>query len=169
MADPSLVAEVIRETLTQMPLAAVYADEQKDLQPHVQRELEAALRRSFPATDLRTTISVGGTGKPNLRLLGTSFLPDVAVTEGPIRLAAIEVKAHRLLQPASKAIAEAMGQSIIYSIRYPRVFTFIVHYGQSDAKHQEEDVGLEERLLLYNVEMILRRSGDDYGVTGRAR
>jgi hypothetical protein len=53
-------------------------------------------------------------------------------------------------QPASKAIAEAIGQSMIYSIRYPHVFTFIV-------------VGLEKRLSPHNVELILRRSEDDQG------
>ena len=161
MADAGLVAEVIRETLTRMPLASEYADEQRDLQPQVQRALEDSLGRSFPAANLRTTISVGGTGKPSLRLLGTSFWPDVEVTESTVRLAAIEVKLIRSQQPASKAIAEAIGQSIIYSIRYPHVFTFLVHYGRSNARHHEEDAGLEKRLSPYNVELILRRSGDD--------
>jgi hypothetical protein len=161
MADPGLVAEVIRATLTGMPLASEYADEQRDLQPYVQRALEASLRQSFPAANLRTTISVGGTGKPSLRLLGTSFWPDVEVTEGTVRLAAIEVKLICSQQPASKTIAEAIGQSIIYSIRYPHVFTFLVHYGRSDARHHQEDAGLEKRLSPYNVELILRRSGDD--------
>jgi hypothetical protein len=69
MTDPGLVAEVIRETLTRMPLADAYPDEQRDLQPHVQTALEAALRQSFGPATLRTVISVGGTGKPNLKLL----------------------------------------------------------------------------------------------------
>jgi hypothetical protein len=161
MVDPGRVAEVIRGTLIWMPLASEYADEQKDLQPHVQWALEESLRQSFPAANLRTTISVGGTGKPSLRLLGTSFWPDVEVTEGAAPLAAIEVKLVRSQQPASKAIAEAIGQSIIYSIRYPHVFTFLVQYSRSDARHHEEDAGLEKRLSPYNVELILRRSGDD--------
>lgn len=161
MADPGVVAQVIRETLTRTPLASAYADEQRDLQPHVQRVLEESLRQSFPAANLRTTISVGGTGKPNLRLLATSFWPDVEVTEGTICLAAIEVKLIRSQQAASKAIAEAIGQSIIYSIRYPHVFTFLVHYGRSDARHHEEDAGLEKRLSPFNVEVILRRSAND--------
>jgi hypothetical protein len=160
MADPGLVADVIRETLTRMRLASEYADEQRDLQPHVQRALEESLRQSFPAANLRTTISVGGTGKPSLRLLGTSFWPDVEVTADAASLAAIEVKLIRSQQPASKAIAEAIGQSIIYSIRYPYVFIFLVHYGRSDARHHEEDAGLTKRLSPYNVELILRRADD---------
>jgi hypothetical protein len=161
MADPGRVAEVIRETLTRIPLASEYADEQKDLQPHVQRALEESLRRWFPTANLRTTISVGGTNMPSLKLLGTSFWPDVEVTEGTVPLAAIEVKLVRSQQSASKAIAEAIGQSIIYSIRYPHVFTFLVHYGRSDARQHGEDAGLEKRLSPYNVELILRRAGDD--------
>jgi hypothetical protein len=54
---------------------------------------------------------------------------------------------------------EAIGQSIIYSIRYPHVFTFIVHYGRSDARLHDEDAGLEKRLSPYNVVLILRRAG----------
>ena len=161
MADADRVAEVIRETLTRMQLPSAYEDEQRDLQPHVQRALEKSLRQSLPGADLRTIISVGGSGKPNLRLLGTSFWPDVEVTEGTSRLAAIEVKLIRAQQPASKAIAEAIGQSIIYSIRYPHVFTFLVHYGRSDARQHEEDASLEKRLSPYNVELIVRWSGAD--------
>ena len=89
MTDPDLVAEVIRETLTRMPLADAYPDEQRNLQPHVQTALEAALRQSFGPATLRTVISVGGTGKPSLKLLGTSFWPDVEVSEDTTRLAAI--------------------------------------------------------------------------------
>ncbi|MBI1894446.1 MAG: hypothetical protein HYS14_10065, partial [Candidatus Rokubacteria bacterium] len=132
MQDSSLVAEAIRGTLVRMPLAQSYADEQRDLQPHVQRALEESLQGSFPGADLRTVISVGGTGKPNLRLLGTRFWPDVEISDSTKPIAAIEVKLIRSEHPASKAIAEAIGQSIIYSIRYPRVFTFVVHYGRSD-------------------------------------
>jgi hypothetical protein len=90
-------------------------------------------------------------------LLGTSFWPDVEVTAGTARLAAIEVKSIRSQQPTSKAIAEAIGQSIIYSIRYPHVFTFIVHYGRSDTRHHEDATGLANRLAPYNVELVLRQ------------
>lgn len=157
MADSSLVAETIRRALVRMPLAPSYADEQRDLQPHVQTALEESLRESFPRANLRTIISVGGTGKPNLTLLGTRFWPDVEISDGTTPIAAIEVKLIRSRQPASKAIAEAIGQSIIYSIRYPRVFAFVVHYGRSNDRYHDEDAELEKRLSPFNVELILRR------------
>lgn len=157
MTDAAHVIDVVRAALSRMPLAPAYADEQRDLQPHIKAVLEQSLRQAFPEADLRTTISVGGTGKPRLNLLGTSFWPDVEVTDGTTRLIAIEVKRISQQQGASKAIAEAIGQSIIYSIRYPHVLTFIVHYARSDDRLHEDDVGLEKRLLPYNVRMILRR------------
>ena len=158
MTDPRIVAEALRETLKRMPLAAAYLDEQRHLQPDVQRAIQESLHRSFPVANLRTTISVGGTGKPNLKLYGTSFWPDIEVTEDEARLAAVEVKLIRPGHRASKALAEAIGQSIIYSIRYPHVFAFVVHGGRSDARLHEEDTGLEKRLLQFNVELVVRRS-----------
>lgn len=157
MTDGTLVAGVIRETLARFPLVPEPVDEEKDLQPRIQAAIEQSLRQSFPGAALLITISVGGTGKLNLKLFGTSFWPDVEVSEDGTRLAAIEVKLIRPGRPASKAIAEAIGQSIIYSIRYPRVFTFIVHTGRSDDRYHAEDAGLEKRLLPLNVEIIFRR------------
>ncbi|HXH22404.1 MAG TPA: hypothetical protein VNN10_10260 [Dehalococcoidia bacterium] len=160
MVDASLVAEAIRETLVRMPLAASYADEQRDLQPYAQRALEETFQQSFPTANLRTVISVGGTGKPSLSLLGTRFWPDVEIRAGTTAVAAIEVKLIRQGHPASKAIAEAVGQSLIYSIRYPRVFTFVVHYGRSDLRYHDDDAELAKRLSRLNVELILRRTSD---------
>jgi len=81
--------------------------------------VQRSLRQAFPAADLRTTISVGGSGKPNLKALGTSFRPDVEIVDaiaGPI--VAIEVKRIRATERASKPFAKTMGQTVIYSIRY---------------------------------------------------
>lgn len=160
MADSSSIAEAIRETLVRMPLAASYADEQRDLQPHVQRALEESFQQSFPTANLLTVISVGGTGKPRLSLLGTRFWPDVEIRAGTTAVAAIEVKLIRQAHSASKAIAEAIGQSLIYSIRYPRVFAFVVHYGRSNHRYHDDDAELAKRLSPLNVELILRTTSD---------
>ena len=149
---------MIRDALNQLPLAPAYSDEQRDLQPHIQRALEESLRRAFPAADLRVTISIGGTGKPNLRLFGTSFWADVEITQGGVHLAAIEVKLIRVGQRSSKPIAEALGQSLVYSIRYPYVFTFIAHYGPSDDRLHGEDKGFEKRLSQLNVKVMIRKA-----------
>ncbi len=160
MIDAAAVAMVVREALTTMPLAPTYPDEQRDLQPHIQAVLQQSLEQSFPGAGLRTTISVGGTARPNLKLLGTSFWPDVEITDGTMQLVAIEAKRIRSQERPSKAIAEAIGQSVIYSIRYPHVFAFVVHYGLSDDRYHDEDMALEKRLAPSNVELILRRAGD---------
>ena len=143
-----------------MPLLASYADEQRDLQPHVQRVLEESFEKSFPAANLQTIISVGGTDKPRLTLLGTRFWPDIEIRAGTTAVAAIEVKLIRDGHPASKAIAEAIGQSLIYSIRHPRVFTFVVHYGRSNYRYHDDDAELTKRLSHLNVELILRTAKD---------
>jgi hypothetical protein len=161
MTDTAAVASVVREALISMPLASAYVSEQRDLQPCVEAAVQRSLRQAFPAADLRTTISVGGTGKPNLKALGTSFWPDVEIahaTAGPI--IAIEVKRIRATERASKPIAETIGQSVIYSIRYPHVFAFVVHYGRCDDLGHDEDAALDKRLALYNVALILRRVSD---------
>ena len=150
-----------------MPLADGYRDEQRDLQPVVEAALQAALRQSFPSAAFRTAISVGGTSKTNLRLRGTSFWPDVEITEDGTPLAAIEVKLIRARQSASKALAEALGQSVIYSIRYPRVFAFVVHYGRSNDRYHDEDPALDRRLLPLNVELIVRRLHNDAASAAR--
>jgi hypothetical protein len=118
---------VIRETLTRFVLTPAYADEQRDLQPHIKRVIEESLRQSFPGAALLTTMSVGGVGKPHLNLLGTSAWPDVAITEDGKDLVAIEVKLIHAGKSAARAIAEGIGQSVIYSVRYPHVFMLLVH------------------------------------------
>ena len=153
MADATIVVGVIRDALKQMALALAYPSEQRDLQPHIKAVLEESLRRAFPQASPRITISVGGTGKTNLKLLGTSCWPDVEVADGATRLVAVEAKRIRAGDSSSKAIAEAIGQAIIYSIRYPHVFTFVVHYGRSDDRLHDEDVALEKRLSSTNVEL----------------
>lgn len=89
------------------------------------------------------------------------FWPDIDVTEGATPLVAIEVKLIRADDPASKALAEVIGQAISYSVRYPHVFAFVVHYGRSDTRLHDEDQRLEKRLIQYNVETIIRRAPND--------
>ena len=158
MVNSDIVADVIRNTLDSFILAPEYADEQRDLQSHIQKELENSFHASFPGEGLVTTISIGGKGKPHLKLHGTSFWPDVEVTSGDTRFSAVEVKLIRPGQPASSAIVETIGQAMIYSIRYPRVFAFILHLGRSDNRLHDEDDELRQRLALVNIELILRRA-----------
>ena len=161
MADENSVADVVGNTLRHFALGAAYASEQRELQPAVQAVLEQALENSFPDSGLQTTISVGGAGKPSLQLLGTSFWPDVEISDEKKGLVAIEVKLIQPNRPASKAIAEAIGQSLIYSIRYPRAYAFIVHYGKSDDGLRAGDTKLMDQLLRLNIELIVREGNGD--------
>ncbi len=92
-------------------------------------------------------------------MLGTSFWPDVEITQDGVRLIAIEVKLIRPGDRASGALAQTIGQAVIYSFAYPKVFAFVAHYGAYDARCDEYDQELQDRLLPLNVEMIMRRPG----------
>ncbi len=161
MGDLALMARVVRETLARFPLRHAYSSEQSDLQPHIQAELDKALREAVPDARVRVTISVGGTGKSSLKLLGTSFWPDVEVSDDGTRLIAIEVKLIRREHRPSAAIAQALGQAIIYSFAYPKVFTFVVHSGPYDDRCDEYDSELHTRLLPLNIEVVVRRLGNE--------
>jgi hypothetical protein len=151
-------ARVARSVLRQFSLAPSYRDEQRDFQRPIAEEIRQSLKQSFPKTPPQVTTSTGGRGKPRVELLGTSFWPDIEIKDGNKLLAAIEVKLVRRDQSASKALAEAVGQGVVYAVRYPWVFVLIVHYGRSNDRLHKEDTSFEKRLLLFNIELILRRA-----------
>ena len=158
MTDSGAVRDVIREALGTFRLRDSYPDEQRDLQKHVKEVIDAALTKEYPTASLVTTRSIGGRGKPHLKMLGTSFWPDVVVTEGDARHVAIEVKMVREgAGGASKAIAETIGQSVIYTTQYPSVFAFILHRGRTDKRLHELDHVLLKQLLSRDIELILRK------------
>jgi hypothetical protein len=151
------VANVVRDTLVAMSLRGEYQREEQDLQPHLQAELDLSLARAFPGADLVTTRSLGGTNKPCIRIHGTTCWPDVVITLGDTRLVAIEVKRVGAKMKFSKPLVETIGQSIIYSALWPRVFAFIVHYGRDLDRDHADDEALARQLSLCNIELIVRR------------
>lgn len=68
---------------------------------------------------------------------------------------AIEAKVVR--KGASGPIAEAIGQAVVYSCVYPKVYVFVAHSGVHNPKLIEHDEKLVERLLPLNVDVIVRR------------
>ena len=147
--DPTATVIRILETF---PLRPQYKSEQADLQTHIEAELRAAL-----SPDYEVIISVGGNGKPSIALCGTSFWPDAEIRslEGP--LIGIEVKYVRRGQSASKAIAETLGQTLIYRLRYNAVIAFILHEGVYNRRLCEHDERSEERLARNGIQLVLRR------------
>src|ERR1051326_7794257 len=96
--------------LTSFVLEHKYADEQRDLQMHIAQ----VLRPAVPENVEIITSTGPGTPKPSIHLCGTSFWPDVELRSEGKPLIGIEVKYVREKQSASKAIAETLGQSLIY-------------------------------------------------------
>lgn len=74
MAVPlDAVGAAVGDLLRSMPLLPAYPDEEKDLHPHLEKELAWMLSREFPEGDFAITLSVGGKNRPRLDLLGTNF------------------------------------------------------------------------------------------------
>jgi len=137
--------------LNSFPLRPEYPDEQKDLQPHIAE----VLRRSLPDTQI--VISVGeGDSKPSVNLFGTSFWPDIEIRSAGKPVIGIEVKYVRPDKSASKAVAEAIGQSLIYTLRYSTVIVFYSPRG----KIQPQTGGLR-RSDAATVEIERRRTGSE--------
>jgi hypothetical protein len=171
MTDLESASRVVRDALNSFPLRATYLHEQQDLQQQVQGEIERALRAAFPDRSFVVTICVGGTGKPSLKLLGTSFWLDIEVTERGEPLIAIEVKLIRATNAGTRRhaarsgpIAEALGQAVVYSCHYPKAFALVVHLGAYDSRCTEYDSKLEKCLARLNIELILRRPGEKPGM-----
>ncbi len=146
------LTSTICSLLRSFPLRPEYPDEQKDLQPHIAE----VLRQSLP--NMQIVISVGeGDRKPSVNLFGTSFWPDIEIRSADKPLIAIEVKYVRPDKSSSKAIAEAIGQSLIYTLRCSAVITFILHAGKYNAKLVGYDDQMHQRLRSNGIELVLRR------------
>ena len=138
--------------LNSFPLRPEYPDEQRDLQPHIAE----VLRQALP--DLQIVVSVGeGDRKPSVNLFGTSFWPDIEIRSADKPLIGIEVKYVRPDQSASKAIAESIGQSFIYTLQYSTVIAFILHSGKHNAKLVDYDDQMQQRLRSTGIELVLRK------------
>ncbi|MBW3587891.1 MAG: hypothetical protein KY429_00535 [Actinobacteria bacterium] len=154
MVDPGVVAEEVGRVLRNFTLKRDYEREETDLQPHVRAEVEAALSARFPNAGLVTTMSVGGSGRPYMKALGTSFWPDLVITDNGSPLCAVEIK---LIQPGSaRGIASSIGQAVIYSCAYPYVYILLAHFGVYDERSSDHDQALLERLTPMNVDVIIR-------------
>lgn len=140
--------------LGSFPLRPEYKDEQRDLQSHIAEVLRAAVPEGIEII----TSTGAGAPKPSIYLYGTSFWPDVELRSQPGPLVGIEVKYVRSGQSASHAIAETLGQSLIYTIRYPAVIAFILHDGKYDPRLTgANDAEVRKRLQASGIELIVRR------------
>ena len=156
-ADLTELHDNLADALRSFSLRDFYPDEQRDLQPHLQEVIDAAIGSGCNAA-LHTVVSVGGPSpKPSVRALGTSFWPDIEVMDGHTPLLGIEVKLVRRGLSASKSLAETIGQSLIYRLRYTRVIAFVLHDGKDDSRLNDHTDTLRELLNQNSITLIVRK------------
>lgn len=115
------VRDSVLSVLRSMPLRPRYRDEQKELQPEIEKALSSALGPSFDIV-----ISVGkGAPKPRIEILGTTIWPDVHIAYGNEDLIAIETKLVGV-ENFTGDLAQAVGQAVLYRRRYPYSIGFVV-------------------------------------------
>jgi hypothetical protein len=147
------VYELVMETLKSCPLKPEYRNEERDLQPELKRLIERALDSSgLGAYDVK--ISLGGRGKPRVDLLGTSFWPDIEISNDNKPIIAIEVKFEK--KSLAGAITSALGKSIIYKLKYKHLIGFVYHVGKTDPRLNEFDTAFHKMIEGLGVNFIIR-------------
>ena len=158
MSDYSEFEQFITKTLTEMPLASEYADEQRNLQPDIKRAVDAALSDRY-GEEYKSVSSTGGEKpKPSIEMLGTSYWPDLEIRDANEASVGMEVKLIRKNHSPAKPLAEALGQALIYRLRYPLVYVVIVHSGNYNSNLNKNDENLMKLLKGLNISLIVRRS-----------
>ena len=155
--DMVSVLDITLQELKKCPLKESYSDEQHDLQYYLCEVIKTALQ-AHSLNRYHVIPSIGESSpKPSIKALGTSFWPDLAIHKGNSCIIAIEVKYIREDQSASKALAETIGQSIIYTLRYEHVIAFVLHRGKRGRSLEEYTESLRNVLVRNRVELVLRR------------
>jgi len=158
MSDYSELEQLITKALTKMPLAAEYADEQRDLQPDIKRAVDAALSARYGGKYKSVSSTGGEKPKPSIKMLGTSYWPDLEIREANEAIVGMEVKLIRKEHSPAKPLAEAFGQALIYRLRYPLVYVMIVHYGNYNPNLNKSDESWVKLLKGLNISLIVRHS-----------
>jgi hypothetical protein len=152
MSEISDLVRRVTQALNECPLRPQYRSEQQELQP----DLADAIGKELPAQYHLITSTGGEDKKPYLNICGTSFWPDIEISESGKPLIAVEIKHIPQDKSASKRIAEAIGQALIYRVRYPYTIVFVLNRGKHTTEGAEQDDELRTFLHDCGIELILR-------------
>jgi len=151
---------IVMATLTSCGLRDRYLSEQRELQPDLRDAMVKALHDRFgDGFTLQISVNEGrppDAPKPRVELLGTSFWPDIAVLRAGTPILGIEVKYVRGGDSPSSAIAETIGQCLIYRLRYPRVIGFVLRDGAAEPKPLKDEARLREMLANNGIDVVMR-------------
>ncbi len=94
--------------------------------------------------------------KPRVALFGVTFWPDIVVLRGREPILGVEVKHIREGHSPTHAIAETIGQSLIYRLLYPRVIAFVLRDGLAEPKPLENEARLREIVAGCRIDLVMR-------------
>jgi hypothetical protein len=162
--------DAIVSVLKSCQLNPTYQDEQRDLQPHLEAIVGETLDAKFPKQfELVRSIGIGSP-KPSIKLFGTSFWPDLEIRQpGGEPVLGIEVKYARTSKEVSKAIAESLGQAVIYRLRYATTIAFVLCRDRRIPAADELQNRFNAQLLQHGIRLIVRSAGADSAAEQAAR
>lgn len=148
---------VILGVLKACQLRQSYEDEQRNLQPHLEAIIAETLNAKFPG-EFELVRSIGaGSPKPSINIFGTSFWPDLEIRQpGGAPVLGIEVKYARTSREVSKAIAESLGQAVIYRLRYSSTIAFVLCRDRRIPAPDALQNRFHTQLLQHGIRLIVR-------------
>jgi hypothetical protein len=159
------VYERVIDILKELPMPGKYESEERELQPHLKREISRALEAVGLMDYCHIKLSTGGLDRPRVDLLGTNFWPDIEISYQGEPLIAIEVK-HTKSLPG--ALAATIGQCTIYKLKYPHTIGFILHRGPRNPDLCEYDDQFWTSMKEIDIPIVLRFQLPDWHQPGDA-
>ena len=159
MKQETSLDDVIVGVLKSCQLNQSYENEQRDLQPHIETIIAETLNDKFPRR-FELVRSIGlGSPKPSIKIFGTSFWPDLEIRQiGGPAVVGIEVKYARTSKEVSKAVAESLGQAVIYRLRYVTTIAFVLCRDRRIPASDELQNRFDAQLLQQGIRLIVRET-----------
>ena len=152
MDSETKLYQAVIDTLERINLEE-YESEENQLQPYLEEEIAILLERVFPGK-YEIKMSIGGTNRPRVDLLGTNFWPDIEISKDGQPLLAVEVKLAK--DSLATAISATIGQCLLYKLKYKYVIGFIRNQRKINPQCNEFDEQFEEMLENLEFPLIIR-------------
>ena len=89
---------------------------------------------------------------------GGSFWPDILIRQGESDFLVLELKQVKAKRSLTKALAEMIGQCLVYRSKYPQVIGFLVNHGLGDAESNQHTEHLLGLLSSHDIRIVIRQN-----------
>lgn len=157
------LVDIVERTLREFELLERYQREElpprhEELKgPSLLHHVEPKIRSVIGSAYQVVTQSWDQSGTDRAAAFGHSFWPDIIVRRGSTDLLAIELKLARHKSSTTAAIAQMIGQCVIYRAKYPQVVGFLVKY--VNYANRDDDTANVNRLLNGSDIRVVIRQG----------